>query len=314
MTTLWIIYLVITAAIIVAMITLDLFWRLHRYRRRLWRERMCQEYLHVLLVSQISCDESVPNFPMWHSHDGLLLMSEVMARLNASTCGLDSAMLMRIIEHYGIDRYLLRRVRFTTGYRRAYYLSIIARLPVSADVVHDVERYACRKNRYVCFYTLLIRLINTPSASLPLIATYPHNFSTFELSEIISVLQRGVLQIDYKPLIASGNYNQRALGLAIVRRFGVESAEKQLLHIIDSEINDELVREAIYTLCALRRPLSAAVVRRRVLKMAAHDRKALLRHMAFEEYSVASMRGLCADVEHNYCESLLYSYKRSLVC
>ena len=71
-------------------------------------------------------------------------------------------------------------------------------------------------------------------------------------------------------------------------------------------------REALYTLCTLRRPLTRRRVSRRLAVMSPAERKALMRYMAAEGYSPGLLRRLFDARERTYCESLVQSYKRSL--
>lgn len=58
------------------------------------------------------------------------LIAEDIADLVDSTYGLDPAPLRRIVERQRLDVFLLRRIRRNGGYRRAYYLHLLSRMPV----------------------------------------------------------------------------------------------------------------------------------------------------------------------------------------
>ena len=89
-------------------------------------------------------------------------------------------------------------------------------------------------------------------------------------------------------------------------------AEGLALRIVAGDEVPELGREALYTLCALRRPLTRRRVGRRLTAMSPAERKALMRYMAAEGYSPGLLRRLFDARERSYCESLVQSYKRSL--
>ena len=74
----------------------------------------------------------------------------------------------------------------------------------------------------------------------------------------------------------------------------------------------ELGREALYTLCALRRPLTRRAVSGRLSSMSPAERKALLRYIVAEGYSPGPLRRLFSARERPYYESLVQSYKRCL--
>ena len=92
----------------------------------------------------------------------------------------------------------------------------------------------------------------------------------------------------------------------------IEEAERLLLRIVSGDEDPELVREALYTLCALRRPLTRRAVSGRLSAMPPAERKALLRYVVAEGYSPGPLRRLLDERERPYYESLVQTYKRSL--
>ena len=219
---------------------------------------------------------------------------------------------MCIRDRYGLDDWLLRRTARSRAYRRARCLLLLSRLPAGAAAGERAARYAASRNRYVRFQSLMVRLAADPSTALRLMAEYPDPFSACEVGEIMAVLRRGMLPIAYEPLIGSPSRNLRIVGLNIVRQFGIEEAERLLLRIVSGDENPELVREALYTLCALRRPLTRRAVSGRLSAMSPAERKALLRYVVAEGYSPGPLRRLLDERERPYCESLVQTYKRSL--
>lgn len=151
-------------------------------------------------------------------------------------------------------------------------------------------------------------------APLRRMAEYDYPFSACEVSEIMAMLRRGLLPIAYEPLVGSPNRNLRMVGLGIVRQFGIEEAERLLLAMVARERVPELGREALYTLCSMRCSLRRREVAGRIASMSRAERKALMRYMAREGYAPAVLRRLFDDRERPYYESLIHSYKRSLVC
>lgn len=196
--------------------------------------------------------------------------------------------------------------------RRAGARLLLSRLPVGAAAADCAARYAASRNRYVRFQSLMVRLAADPSTALRLMAEYPEPFSACEVGEIMAVLRRGMLPIAYEPLIGSPSRNLRIVGLNIVRQFGIEEAERLLLRIVSGDEDPGLVREALYTLCALRRPLTRRAVSGRLSAMPPAERKALLRYVVAEGYSPGPLRRLLDERERPYYESLVQTYKRSL--
>ena len=191
-------------------------------------------------------------------------------------------------------------------------LMLLSRLPAGDGIGAEAARYMRSRNRYVRFYALMTQLAAEPATSLRRMAEYDYPFSACEVGEIMAVLRRGMLPIAYEPLIGSPSRNLRIVGLNIVRQFGIEEAERLLLRIVSGDEDPELVREALYTLCALRRPLTRRAVSGRLSAMPPAERKALLRYVVAEGYSPGPLRRLLDERERPYYESLVQTYKRSL--
>lgn len=307
------IYSVLAAVVALYLLGAALRVRLGR-RRRPWQEALEQKYLRMVVHALMSGNGCIVHFPQIGRARARLLLAEVISGVVTSTYGLDMELLRGIVTRCGLDVSLLRRVRLARGYRRAYYLSLLAVLPVGETALREVGRFGRDRNRYVRFYALMTQLAYDPAMSLKLIAEYPPPLSAYEISEIMALLRRGVLPVAYGPLVVSENRNLRALGLAIVRQYGIEEAERQLLRIVGDVEGQELSREALFILCSLRRPLARRAVVRRVARMNRTERRALLRHMAFEGYAAEALPRFFNAEERPYYESLVSSYKRCLVC
>lgn len=286
-----------------------------RRRRRRNRDAVLQrKYLHIVMFALLSNGDEAPRFPLLHRPGARRLLIETIGRLVAVTYGLDPEPLRRIVTQYGLDGWLLRRMRHARGYRRARYLALLSRLPSGSGAVGRIARYTRSRNRYVRFYALMTQLAAEPATSLRRMAEYEHPFSACEVAEIMTMLRRGMLPIAYEPLVESPNRNLRMVGLGIVRQFGIEDAETLLLTMVGREQVPELGREALYTLCSMRCSLTRREVAGRIASMDRAERKALLRYMAREGYSPAVLQRLFDERERPYFESLIHSYKRSLVC
>ena len=307
------IYVVVAAIVALCLLGAALCVRLGK-RRGAWHEALEQKYLRVVVGALMSGSCCTLQFPLVGRARARLLLAEVISGVVTSTYGLDTELLRRIVTGCGLDASLLRRARLTQGYRRAYYFSLLASLPIGEPVMLAVRRFGKSRNRYVRFYALMTQLAHDPAMSLRLIAEYPTPLTAYEISEIMALLRRGVLPVAYGPLVASENRNLRALGLAIVRQYGIEEAERQLLRIVGEDPTSELSREALFVLCSLRRPLARQSVVRRVAGMSRIERRALLRHMASEGYAPDALPRFFSKEERPYYESLVSSYKRCLVC
>ena len=298
--TLFMIYSAAAAAVTLWLLGGMAVGRLRRRRRRGRDAVLQRKYLHIVMLALFSGGEEAPRFPLLRRAGARRLLIETVGRLVAATYGLDPAPLRRIVVQYGLDGWLLRRIRFAQGYRRARYLMLLSRLPAGDDIGAEAARYMRSRNRYVRFYALMTQ--------------YDYPFSACEVSEIMAMLRRGLLPIAYEPLVGSPNRNLRMVGLGIVRQFGIEEAERLLLAMVAREREPELGREALYTLCSMRCSLRRREVAGRIASMSRAERKALMRYMAREGYAPAVLRRLFGDRERPYYESLIHSYKRSLVC
>ena len=277
--TLLMLYTMFAAAGTFALLSLLGAAELRARRRRCRDAALRAKYLRIVMLYLLAGEGPAPRFPMIRRAGARLLLVETVAGLAGVTYGLDAAPLRRIVAEYGLD---------------------------------CAARYAASRNRYVRFQSLMVRLAADPSTALRLMAEYPEPFSACEVGEIMAVLRRGMLPIAYEPLIGSPSRNLRIVGLNIVRQFGIEEAERLLLRIVSGDEDPGLVREALYTLCALRRPLTRRAVSGRLSAMPPAERKALLRYVVAEGYSPGPLRRLLDERERPYYESLVQTYKRSL--
>lgn len=284
-----------------------------RERRRRGRDAVLRtKYLHILMLWLTAPSATPPLFPHLRRPGARLLLAEAVAGVVAVTYGLDPAPLRRVVARYGIDSWLMCRARRRSGYRRARCLALLSRLPVDGGVADASARFIRSRNRYVRFYALAVRLAADPATALRRMGEYPQPFCAAEVAEIMALLRRGMLPVAYGPLLSSPHGNLRRVGLCIVRQFGIEEAEAQLLRIVAEDESDELGIEALYTLCSMRRPLGRGEVAQRIARLDPARRRALLRHMAFEGYTPGALRRLFDPAEHPYYETLVRSYKRSL--
>lgn len=309
-----IVYCIFAAFLAAGLLAATTIRRLQAGRRAKRDAELARQYLRIVIMSQMSGRRRAPVFPRLDCAGARHVLAVVLARLTASTYGLDPEPLQRIVKETNLTDYLLRRVRRTRGCRRAWFLSLLSRLPADDAAAEAASAYAADRNRYVRFYALMVQLAADPSVSLKLLAAYPDSLSAFELAEIMAALRRGILPVAYEPLVGSACRNLRSLGLCIVRQFGIEEAEKSLLHIAETDDAPELGREAVYTLCALQRPLGRYEVAKRVQLMSRAERKSLLRYMALEGYAGEALTGVFSRDEAPYFEALVHSYKRPLVC
>lgn len=247
------------------------------------------------------------------SRQSRLALAEAIYIVVSHTYGNDREKLRHIVEQNNLEPFLLRRIRLSRGVKRAHLLMLLSAIPIHQHNSTQIERYIHSSDKEVRISALTATLSATPAMAIRTISELDFDLSPFDTARIISLLRRGLLPIAYEPLLASSNRNLRTLGLAIVRSFGIEIAEKRLHKIISNEEDISIVRETIYTLASLGRPLGHTKIRERLAAMPAVKRKELCRHLTVEGYSISAVRSLFTEGETLYAETLINSYKRALV-
>ncbi|MEG2096341.1 MAG: hypothetical protein RRY73_06655 [Alistipes sp.] len=286
---------------------------LARHRAQ-WIEPMRMKYLHIVMSAFVTGKEEPPHFPLLHRYGARQVLAEVVSRLSLSTAGLDPDSLRHFVKTYRLDELFLRRARRTRGEERAFCLLQLAGLPLDVSVAKRVASYRESSNRSVRFYALLVQLACHPTAALSLMATFREPFTPFERSELIALLRRGALPITYDALLAAPEHHLKCFGLAIVREFGIEEAQTRILRLVANPPTAEVGIEAMYTLCALRGSSMGRAMKLGFSRMTAEDRKTLLRHMVNEGYATHLLERWLDREERPYFETLVHSYKRTIVC
>lgn len=281
-------------------------------RRRGQRERLlCRYAVRQIVSAQLSDAPSTVLLPLRRIVGRRRRLCELLSELAAATYGLDTAPVRQIVRSYGLERWLLRRIRFSRGCRRARYLKWLSDLPVGEEAARAAARCLADPCREVRFCALLVQIVADPQQVLRTIADFDPPLTDGETAEVLHLLRRGLLPIAYRPLLESDNGNLRRLGLAIVERFGIEEAEPTLLRIVGGA-DAACAQAALRALVAMHRPLRHREVTACVRRMNVAERRSLLRMLAREGYAVPSVRHLCAADEEARYEALVGSYKRQL--
>lgn len=274
-------------------------------------ERRREQYIRQITAWLSEEDQNKPAIKARSGNERIAL-AEAIYTVVSHTYGSDISPLQQVMESTSLDRFLLRRTRRSRGARRAYLLMLMSTLPLHRISQRSIMRYRHSTNADVRISALIVALAANPTMAIRTIEGVEYNLSPFDIAHIVALLRRGVLPIAYEPLLQSDNHNLRMLGLAIVRMFGIEIAEKRLHSIISSDRRSRITREAIYTLASLGRSLHHATVRQRVEAMSQRDRHSLCRHLSAEGYSLGAVRAIFPEAESRYAEQLINSYKRTL--
>lgn len=273
-----------------------------------------KKYYIRQVVNRLQDESRIPVHIVARSRAERIALCEAIYFVRSHTYGTDSSLLDHTINENRLEQILLRRIRYSTGYQRAHWLTLIGSIELSKKSIQILERLSSSHNPAIRISSFISLITATPHTAIRRIAALPYQFSPLDISRIISLLRRGIIPIAYEPLLQSDNYNLQMLGIAIVRNFGIDIADKQLHNIISSCNDKTVVREAILTLSSLGRPLGRTKIRQRMSRMNTEERKSFCRYLAAEGYSVQALRTLFSEKEVNYAETLIKSYKRDLVC
>ena len=266
------------------------------------------------VINRLQDESRIPTHIIAKSRAERIALCEAIYFVRSHTYGIDSSLLELTIDENRLENLLLCRIRYSTGYQPAHWLTLIGSIPLSSKSLQQLERLSYSRNHAVRISALISLITATPHTAIRRIAALPYRFSPLDISRIISLLRRGIIPIAYEPLLQSDNFNLQMLGIAIVRNFGIDIADKQLHDIISSCSDKTIEHEANLTLSSLGRPLGRTKIRQRMSRMNSDERKSFCRYLAAEGYSVQALRTLFSEKEVNYAETLIKSYKRDLVC
>ena len=301
---------ILCASTLAALASLHTLVQAYRLRRINHAERrLARCYVRITTTLLLEDEEPGSHFPLIEQGSSKELLARILADISTATYGSDSAKIWNIASENGIDRWLLRRISRSRAYERAYYFSLLAALP---DI--RVERYAKDKNPLVRFYTLLIRIRCDSSSALRHLAEYDRKLTRVEVTEIITLLRRGVLPIACDPLLRSTNRNLRFVGLSIVREFGIEEAAMHLLRIATCDSDAELSTQALYAMVEVHSSFANRDICERIRTLPYAERYSLCRRLARAGYSTSTLRHLLSTTEAEYAERLSATYKRTIIC
>lgn len=282
----------------------------YRWRRRRREALLRRRSIRLAAALLLPEGTSAPGIPRVRGAAMRRVLTEVLAACVATAVDIDERALRRIVAENGLDIRLLRTVRFTRGYRRAYALSLLAAFPLARATARRTERYLRSRHPQVAFQALLVQLAAAPGEAQRRLCEFPRPFTDCEIAELELLARRGALRLCPAELLRSRSRNLRRFGLGLVRHFGIDRAESDLRRIAAED--PDLGCDAVATLCALHRPLAGAGIERRIATADAFRRRSLLRRMAREGYAARTLHGALAEADRQYYESLIRSYKRCL--
>lgn len=242
-------------------------------------------------------------------------LSETLLYLHSTTCNVDRHAMSTLSEAYGAERIIGRLSPLAGGYRRAERLLMLASLPTGRRIPrcgHKAGGAACSAARSVRFHTLMAEMSRTPALAEYLVESYPVPLSTAEIAQIVAMLHRGVIVLDYRRLLRSVNRNMRMAGIAVVRHFSIDAACGELLDMAAADPDPAICREAFMTLCSTGSDIAFVEVAERLRGLPAAERHRLCRCAVVNGYGLDTLEALLGEEERDYAESLIESYKYTI--
>lgn len=243
-------------------------------------------------------------------------LTDTLLHLHISTCNVDRRAMSSLAEAYGAERIIGRLSSLAGGYRRAERLFVLAclptgrRIPCCDRLPMRLQRQASRSVR---FHALLAEMSRTPALAEYLVESYPSPLSLSEIAQIVAMLHRGVIVLDYRRLLRSPNRNLRMIGMAVVRHFSIDAACGELLEMAVVDPDPAICREALTTLCATGSEIAFVEIAQRLRSMGSRERHRLCRCAVVNGYGLDTVESLWGEYERDYAESLVESYKYIMV-
>ena len=213
-----------------------------------------------------------------------------------------------------LEELILNKLRHANNEEKARLLNILSSIPISTRATDIISKYLHSANRHIRIAAIIATIAASPTKAIRTIADLPFSLKPYDTSRIIALLRRGLLPIAYEPLLMSDNHNLLMLGIAITHNFGIDIADKHLHNIILRQPNRQIVREAIFTLATLGRPLGRHHIREQLAAMSPNIRRELCHHLSCEGYSLSALSVIFSESEILHAEPLINSYTRSLIC
>lgn len=283
-------------------------WRSRCLRR--WRKREEPTALRIIMRTIIAPPRDgrpvrIPKMPR-------RALSLTLLNLCISTYNVDRRAISSLTRAYGARRIIGRLSPLTGGYRRAERLLMLACMPTGRRIPHRRGGRRSSVARCVRFYTLLAEMARTPSLAEYLVETYDARLSLAEISQIVGMLHRGTIVLDYRRMLRSDNHNLRMTGIAVVQHFSIDEACGSLLDIVAGDPDPEICREALMTLCSTGCDITRADVARRMASMQTWQRHSLCRYAVLHGYAFESVAPLLAAADCDYLETLVESHKYTI--
>ncbi|MFI3285767.1 MAG: hypothetical protein R3Y08_03855 [Rikenellaceae bacterium] len=283
-------------------------------RRANNRKELRSHYLRMILMGEGAGERYLEDLSLLGGRQSKRVAVEVATALAPYIYRLDEEPLLHLNRMLHLSDFLLTEASSTRGKKRAQYLAYLSQLPCENVRLAQLNPFCCDSNRMVRFFAMVAKINIDKANFLHHVASYTSPLTPFELSHLISLLRQGSLVVAYQPMLNSLSVNLNLLGLALVREFGIESAEEHLFKIIERSENYTLRREALYTLAALERNLCRLPIVSFLRSMSRNESRRFIRFIAVVGYSQKVVDFFVTSHERNYFHSLINSYKIKIEC
>lgn len=223
-------------------------------------------------------------------------------------------MLDNISQSLHLSDFLVQQACNSRGLKLISNLTLLSKVPIAGSLSAKIAPLLDSKDRMVRFLALLTSINAEKDQTLHHIAKYPTTLTTFEISQLLSMLRQGSIAVAYQPMLWSESLNLNLLAMAVIKHFSIESAEQELRQIVDSHKEYHLRREALYTLASMQLTLYTVPIAQFVKRMPRLERQQLLRYVANEGYSQSVVNLFGSQHERQQLHSLINSYKIKIEC
>lgn len=300
---------IIVSLLIAAAYSIATILALHARRKEQHIKQLSNSYLQQIIAMQGGEGEVNAR-----STSERMALAQALHSIMSHTYSTPTENTKTIARNNRLEELILNKLRHANNEEKARLLNILSSIPISTRVTDIISKYLHSANRHIRIAAIITTIAASPTKAIRTIADLPFSLKPYDTSRIIALLRRGLLPIAYEPLLMSDNHNLLMLGIAITHNFGIDIADKHLHNIILRQPNRQIVREAIYTLATLGRPLGRHHIREQLAAMSPNIRRELCHHLSCEGYSLSALSVIFSESEILHTEPLINSYKRSLIC
>ena len=300
---------IIVSLLIAAAYSIATILALHARRKEQHIKQLSNSYLQQIIAMQGGEGEVNAR-----STSERMALAQALHSIMSHTYSTPTENTKTIARNNRLEELILNKLRHANNEEKARLLNILSSIPISSRATDIISKYLYSTNRHIRIAAIIATIAASPTKAIRTIADLPFSLKPYDTSRIIALLRRGLLPIAYEPLLMSDNHNLLMLGIAITHNFGIDIADKHLHNIILRQPNRQIVREAIYTLATLGRPLGHHHIREQLAAMSPNIRRELCHHLSCEGYSLSALSVIFSENEILHAEPLINSYKRSLIC